>query len=101
MKQTPKQLIRFTFEDISKLELGELIWYYDHESGWNRAILMNKGLDYIHIKSLEGSLMNQDWKEPVRAMLDPDRFSQYIPTPPKRTFRGWLKKVLIKLLKKL
>ena len=92
-----------TLEDIVAIEIGDYIRYYDHETGWALAKVIDKGLNYVHIEALEGALKGGDWKESLQNMYKPNKYALYIPDTPEKIswWRRWFKKRLIRLLRRL
>lgn len=90
-------------QDLQTLERGSIILYYCPELGWAKAEIIDMGLNYFHMKGLEGSKEGLDWKHDIYSMMVTNRYHLYIPPPVKKPawFRWWIRQMLMKIIKRL
>ncbi len=92
-----------TIEDIVKFEPGTIILYYSGSAGWCKAIIQQRGLNYVDIRGSEGGRAGEVWQEDIHGMMTPNRYHMYIPPPRKKPARIWwyIRKALVYLLKRI
>ena len=83
-------------QDIRSLSVGDLLLFY--QDGWVKVEIFDIGLNYMHLKVLEGPTIGSEWKEDLVAMQIPNRFHIYIPPPSKRRRMIWLTRFIRRVL---
>ena len=92
-----------TIDDIVDFEPGTVILYYGGKKGWSKALIQERGLNYVRMRGVEGSKAGQVWKEDIHGMLTPNRYHIYIEPPGKKPAKiwWWIRKLLVKLIKRI
>lgn len=68
--------------ELEQLKRGDVIYFYDAEYyNWQPSMITDKGLNYLQMVALQGSIIGQIWKAPIDKDFY-DNYSVYDPTPP-------------------
>ena len=92
-----------TIDDIVKFEPGAVILYYSGDLGWCKAIIQQRGLNYVTIQGAEGHRAGQVWTNDIHEMLEPNRYHMYLEPPRKKPARVWyyIRRILVWFIKRI
>jgi len=92
-----------TIFDIRLLQRGDYILYYCPKLGWAKAKILDFGLNYFHMKGVEGSKIGEEWIHDIHQMMVLNRYHLYIPPPKKKVpwIWWWIRQILMKLANRL
>ena len=70
--------------NIREIKQDDLILFYSAEElKWLRCQITQKGLNFVHVKALEGNIEGFFWTENLKHLQDPDHYRVFIPPTPK------------------
>lgn len=92
-----------TIDDIVDFKPGTVILYYSGNLGWCKAVIQQRGLNYVKMRGAEGHREGQVWVNDIHEMLQPNRYHLYIPPPVKKPARVWwyIRRILTYLIKRI
>lgn len=92
-----------TIDDIVEFEPGTVILYFSGDLGWCKAIIQQRGLNYVTMRGAEGFRAGMTWTNTVSEMLEKNRYHLYIEPPKKKPARIWyyIRKMLVSLIKRI